>query len=60
MKTLLIGVAMAAALPSAAAFAQDAPKKECCCEKMKEKGCCCDKKDGDHAGHDGHGEARQH
>lgn len=51
MKKLLLGAALAVALPSVA-FAQDAPKKECCCCKdMKDKDCCCDKKGGDHAGH---------
>lgn len=52
MKRLLLGVALAVALPSVA-FAQDAPKNECCCccKDMKDKDCCCDKKGGDHAGH---------
>lgn len=51
MKSILLGAALAVALPSAA-FAQEAPKKECCCKDMKDKDCCCcDKKGGDHAGH---------
>ncbi len=54
MRLFLIGAAMAVALPSAA-FAQEAPKKECrCCKEMKNKDCCCDKKGSGHGDHEKH------
>lgn len=51
MKTIIIGAALALALPGVA-FAAEDMAKECCCEKMKDKDCCCDKHKGsDHADH---------
>lgn len=51
MKTIILGAALAFALPTAA-FAAEASMKDCCCEQMKDKDCCCDKHKGsDHADH---------
>ena len=51
MKSIIIGAALALALPGIA-LAAEAAKECCCCEQMKDKDCCCDKHKGsDHADH---------
>lgn len=61
MKTLFASIALAAVALPGAAFAAEAEKKACCCEKMKQEGHgCCDKqgaeKDDEHSGHGDHGQ----
>jgi hypothetical protein len=61
MKTIILALAAAIALPGIAHAADPAPvKKECCCKKHEKdgKGCCGEAKPGeDHSGHDTHAPA---
>ncbi len=53
MRTTILALMAAIALPTAAYAAEPAPEKECCCKQMAEGKDCCDKPKQE-AGHDVH------